>query len=895
MRFITFEDFKASLLNLKKLLSLKADKSEVEKKANKSDVKHANLAQNNTREPDYVENRTHWIEEVETVIAEKQNVTTSADGSIFTGIINSLYGLNVGSNYIVEFNGKTYDCAGFVATMQTNAEQEYSLKVTKNSLGTGILEFARDDSKMLHEGDILLISGLCYYVNNEPEMTDTKMYVSINGNPYVRTKDTLYKVKDGTAFMGVTAIGSVNVLSSKEAEFPFLIFDTGYETRLVTKETGTYSVGYTRKTEKVHTIDTKYLPDDTQNSNPDWKQVSPNCASYIENKPFGDTTSGITITALNYGSGQLSEEISESATYSLIFRGELFSDCHFTNRNGDLGLYLEKYKLTLITVNGDKSKIRIRTARFDIEDLCISDIEIYKITGQKKIDAKYLPEGGGGSADNVRVINATEDILGNGEHPLNMTTEEYQNILEWYRNQQSGVAKNILLSIDNRLVFQLVYIDGLGMTFIYSNSGYNRYVKVRQRSNEVIAITSDIAGLTKSLMEVSYLCNTGHKDDIIALWDRTTVGVIRDAGDSVPDNGKSIRYPALVFFGDEISYGTTYATLIDRNGVMWSIYMRLSSGEIEVSGKTDYVTNTSLTDILQNYVPADNYEENLQEIAQLFGTKLDKNQGTANAGKILGIGADGIVVPQDKPTYTLPQATADALGGIKADAATAEDTQDVRIGTDGKLKTKPTGGSTVTVDSELSSTSTNPVQNKVVTSALAGKITAPTTAAVGQIIKVKSVDGTGKPTEWEAADMPSGGGGETWEKLVDTTLAEAVESVSYTFDNCKRIKALIAPVIANGEYVDGWKRFTINNVLYPTINGKLQYYQGICFKIDSEYPPYVQEFIGNNTKTTANGIIGGLQTATLENIAPNGVTEFGCQTAALLKVGTKIEIWGVKS
>lgn len=129
--------------------------------------------------------------------------------------------------------------------------------------------------------------------------------------------------------------------------------------------------------------------------------------------------------------------------------------------------------------------------------------------------------------------------------------------------------------------------------------------------------------------------------------------------------------------------------------------------------------------------------------------KLDKNQGVGNAGKILGIGADGIVVPQDKPTYTLPQATADALGGIKADAATAEDTQVVRIGTDGKLRTKPSG-STVTVDDALSSTSTNPVQNKVVMAALAEKITAPTTATVGQIIKVKSVDESGKPTEWEA-------------------------------------------------------------------------------------------------------------------------------------------------
>ena len=155
-------------------------------------------------------------------------------------------------------------------------------------------------------------------------------------------------------------------------------------------------------------------------------------------------------------------------------------------------------------------------------------------------------------------------------------------------------------------------------------------------------------------------------------------------------------------------------------------------------------------DTLQNYVPAENYKENLQEIAQLFGTKLDKNQGAGNAGKILGIGADGNVTPQDKPTYTLPQATADALGGIKADAATAEDTQVVRIGADGKLRTKPTGGSSITVDSALSSTSENPVQNKVVTAALAEKITAPTTAAVGQIIKVKSVDTSGKPTEWEA-------------------------------------------------------------------------------------------------------------------------------------------------
>lgn len=383
-------------------------------------------------------------------------------------------------------------------------------------------------------------------------------------------------------------------------------------------------------------------------------------------------------------------------------------------------------------------------------------------------------------------------------------------------------------------------------------------------------------------------------DNIINLYNMGVgYGIISpvDNDQTVPTGMSS---PMLVIFG-RMNYGIVDITVYDGAGAVWRGSLNLSSQTTDVTKTGDYVTNTALTDILQDYVPFESYGQNLQEIARLFDTKLGKNQGTDNAGKILGIGADGIVVPQDNPTYTLPQATADALGGIKADAATAEDTQIVRIGTDGKLRTKPTGGSSITVDSALSSTSTNPVQNKVVTAALAEKITAPTTAAVGQIIKVKSVDGTGKPAEWEAADLPSGGGGETWEKLVDTTLAEAVESVTYTFDNCKRIKALIAPVIANGEYVDGWKRFTINNVLYPTINSKLYNNQGIYLGIDSEYPPYVQEFFGVNTKTSANGINGGFQSAALENIAPNGVTEFGCQTAALLKVGTKIKIWGVKS
>lgn len=40
-----------------------------------------------------------------------------------------------------------------------------------------------------------------------------------------------------------------------------------------------------------------------------------------------------------------------------------------------------------------------------------------------------------------------------------------------------------------------------------------------------------------------------------------------------------------------------------------------------------------------------------------------------------------------------------------------------------------------------------------------GNIPIPTSAEVGQTIVVKAVDASGKPTAWEAANMPSGGGG----------------------------------------------------------------------------------------------------------------------------------------
>ena len=117
--------------------------------------------------------------------------------------------------------------------------------------------------------------------------------------------------------------------------------------------------------------------------------------------------------------------------------------------------------------------------------------------------------------------------------------------------------------------------------------------------------------------------------------------------------------------------------------------------------------------------------------------KIDKNQGTENAGKILGIGVDGNITPQNKP--------AQALAGASAPTTTT-------AGVVGQEYF-------VIVDNAVT-------EMYVCTSALIGSYTWDkvefggagmdiTGAKVGQIAKITAVDSAGKPTAWEPVDMPN--------------------------------------------------------------------------------------------------------------------------------------------
>lgn len=65
-----------------------------------------------------------------------------------------------------------------------------------------------------------------------------------------------------------------------------------------------------------------------------------------------------------------------------------------------------------------------------------------------------------------------------------------------------------------------------------------------------------------------------------------------------------------------------------------------------------------------------------------------------------------------------------------------------------------------------------------------------TGAKIGQIAKIAAVDASGVPTAWSPADMPSGGGGETWEKIAEVELAEAASLITISQDSAGRPFAL---------------------------------------------------------------------------------------------------------
>ncbi len=75
-----------------------------------------------------------------------------------------------------------------------------------------------------------------------------------------------------------------------------------------------------------------------------------------------------------------------------------------------------------------------------------------------------------------------------------------------------------------------------------------------------------------------------------------------------------------------------------------------------------------------------------------------------------------------------------------------------------------------------------------------------TGATVGQIAKITAVDTDGKPTAWSPVDMPTGGAGETWEKIAEIELrSDTAEYVLADFATWRKAKV----IMTRPQYISG--------------------------------------------------------------------------------------------
>lgn len=97
-----------------------------------------------------------------------------------------------------------------------------------------------------------------------------------------------------------------------------------------------------------------------------------------------------------------------------------------------------------------------------------------------------------------------------------------------------------------------------------------------------------------------------------------------------------------------------------------------------------------------------------------------------------------------------------------------------------------------------------------------------TTATVGQTIKVKAVDTSGKPTAWEAVDM---GGDETWELIaeIDFDVDAANDVFVWEYQNLPNYKELAYKKVSLVGSTENASGITIS------INNSLPQYSGILY------------------------------------------------------------------
>ena len=172
-----------------------------------------------------------------------------------------------------------------------------------------------------------------------------------------------------------------------------------------------------------------------------------------------------------------------------------------------------------------------------------------------------------------------------------------------------------------------------------------------------------------------------------------------------------------------------------------------------------------------------------------------------------------------------------------------------------------------------------------------------TSASVGQIIKVKAIDESGKPTEWEAADMSKGG--ETWEKISDVSLTQDVSSyILASFGTYRKIKI----IMERDAYVSGlsknvWVRSSLPGVNnFYTVGYLTSEYGYIKWEANVEVNnAFISGHIiaSNNPNASAN-----LSWKVSKELGDTAVSDLSLRLdftdVSVIQDGDSVSVWGVR-
>lgn len=174
-----------------------------------------------------------------------------------------------------------------------------------------------------------------------------------------------------------------------------------------------------------------------------------------------------------------------------------------------------------------------------------------------------------------------------------------------------------------------------------------------------------------------------------------------------------------------------------------------------------------------------------------------------------------------------------------------------------------------------------------------------TGATVGQIAKITAVDSDGKPTAWSPVDMPTGGAGETWEKIAEIELrSDTAEYVLADFATWRKAKVIMTrPAYISGLSKNVWGKVVGQNGDDTYDCGYLTMAYGYVFwEFSAEVNDLfisTQALESNNTKSAVNVRSTGTFTP-LKSPIEKYKFELVFTDTSVIQAGDKVTVIGVR-